>query len=107
MYEAFGGGGGGVGIYVWMNLVCTNLGGTTLGVGRPKVGMNLISALPCTFVGVVSIVSGGDVQVVGNGDVVGDVGRQVSSFMDGDRDMSPWENVWDRLTSLCAMEPMS
>ena len=53
-------------------------------MGRPKVGMNLISALPCTFVGVVLIVSGGDVRVVGNGDVVGDVGRQVSSFMDGD-----------------------
>ena len=69
--------------------------------------MNLISSLPCTSTGAVPIVSGGDLWVVGNRDVVGDVGRQVSSFMDGDRDMSPWENVWDRLASLCAMEPMS
>ena len=99
--------GGGGGYLCLDELGLHKLRGTTLGVGRPKVGMNLISALPCTFVGVVSIVSGGDVRVVGNEDVVGDVGRQVSSFMDGDRDMSSWENVWDRLASLCAMEPMS
>ena len=66
--------GGGVGIYVWMNSVCTPSGGIAPGVGRPRVGMNLISSLPCTTVKAVPVVSGGDVRVVGNGDVVGDVG---------------------------------
>ena len=71
---------GGVGIFIWMNTVCTNSGGTALGVG-----MNLISSLPCTSAGAVSVVSRGDVWVVGNGDVVEDVDRQVSSrTMDGD-----------------------
>ena len=70
--------------------------------------MNLISSLPCTSAGVVPVVSGGDVRVVGNGDLVGDVGGQVPSvLMDGDRDVPPWANVWDRPASLCAMEPMS
>ena len=58
--------GGWVGIYVGMNSVCTNSGGTAPGVGRPGVGMNLISSLPCTSTGAVPIVSGGDVLVVGN-----------------------------------------
>ena len=71
---------GGVGIFIWMNTVCTNSGGTALGVG-----MNLISSLPCTSAGAVSVVGRGDVWVVGNGDVVEDVDRQVSSrTMDGD-----------------------
>ena len=48
--------GGGVGISVWMNSVCTNLGGTALGVG-----MNLISSLPRTSAGIVPVVGGGDV----------------------------------------------
>ena len=65
---------GGGGIYVWMNSVCTNSGGTTPGVGCPGVGINLISSLPCTSTGAVPIVSGGDLRVVCNGDVVGDVG---------------------------------
>ena len=82
-----------------MNSVCTNSGGTTLGVGRPGVGMNLISSLPHTFVGVVPVVGGGDVQVVGNGDAVEDVDR--------DRDVSPWANVLDGPASSFAMEPMS
>ena len=100
--------GGGVGIYVGMNSICTNSGGTTPGVGRPGVGMNLISSLPCTSTGAVPIVIGGDVRVVGNGDVVGDVGGQVPSvLMDGDQDVSPWVNVWDGPASSCAMEPMS
>ena len=100
--------GGGVGICVWMNLVCTNSGGTAPGVGRPGVGMNLISSLPCTTAGAVPVVSGGDVRVVGNGDVLGDVGGQVPSLlMDGDRYVCPWANVWDGPASLCAMEPMS
>ena len=61
--------GGGVGIYVEMNSVCTNSGGTAPGVGRPRVGMNLISSLPCTSTRTVPVVNGGDVWVVGNGDV--------------------------------------
>ena len=70
--------------------------------------MNLISSLPCTSTGAVLVVSGGDVRVVGNGDVVGDVGGQVPSvLMDGDRDVSLWANIWDGPTSSCAMEPMS
>ena len=70
--------------------------------------MNLILSLACTFAGAVSVVSGGDVRVVDNRDVVGDVGGQVPSLlMDGDRDVSPWGNVWDGPASLCAMEPMS
>ena len=76
---------GGVGIFIWMNSVCTNSGGTALGVGRPGVGMNLISSLPCISAGAVLVVSKGDVWVVGNGDVVEDVDRQVlSRTMDGD-----------------------
>ena len=93
MCEASGWGGG-VGISVWMNLICTNSGGTT-----PGVSMNLISSLPRTSAGVVRVVGGGDVWVVGNGDVVEDV--------DGDRDVSPGANVWDGLASSCAMELMS
>ena len=61
-----------------MNSVCTNSGGTALGVGRPRVGMNLISSLPCTSAGAVSVVGREDIQVVNNGDVVKDVGGQVS-----------------------------
>ena len=60
---------GGVGIYVGMNSVYTNSGGTALGVGHPGVGMNLISSLPCTSTKAVLVVSGGDVRVVGNEDV--------------------------------------
>ena len=63
------GGGGGGGIYVGMNSVCTNSWGTAPGVGRPGVGMNLISSLPCTSTGAMPVVSGGDVGVVGNRDV--------------------------------------
>ena len=100
--------GGGVGICVWMNSVCINSGGIAPGVGHPGVGVNLISSLPCTSAGAVPIVSGGDVRVVGNRDVVGDVGGQVPSLlMDRDRDVSPWANVWDGPASSCAMEPMS
>ena len=70
--------------------------------------MNLMSFLPCTTAGVVPIVNGRDVWVVGNGDVLGDGGGQVPSLlMDGDRDVSPWANVWDGPASSCAMEPMS
>ena len=81
MCEGSGGGGGGVGICVSMNSVCTPSGGTAPGVGR--VGMNLISSLPCTTTGEVLVVSGGDVRVVGNGDVLGDVGGRYhrSSWM--------------------------
>ena len=68
------GSGGGAGICVWMNSVCTPSGGTAPGVGHPGVDMNLMSSLPCTTVGVVPVVSGGDVRMVGNGDVLGDVG---------------------------------
>ena len=76
-----------------MNSVCTPSGGTAPGVGRPRVGMNL---------------SGGDVRVVGNGDVLGDMGGQVPLLlMDGDRDVLAWADVWDGPASLCAMEPMS
>ena len=100
--------GRGVGIYVRMNLVCTNSGGTTPGVGHPGMGMNLILSLPCTSTRAVPIVIGGDVRVVGNGDVVGDLGGQVPSvLMDGDQDVSPWVNIWDGPASSCAMEPMS
>ena len=60
---------GGMGICVWMNSVCTNSGGTT-----PRVGMNLISSLPCTSAGTVSVVNEGDVRVAGNEDVVEDMG---------------------------------
>ena len=81
-------------ISVWMNSECTNSRGTT-----PGVGMNFISSLPRTSVVAVRVVGGGDVRVVGNKDVVEDV--------DGDRDVSLWENVWDGPTSLCAMKPMS
>ena len=102
------GSGGGVGIYVWMNSVCTPSGGIAPGVGRPRVGMNLISSLPCTTVKAVPVVSGGDVRVVGNGDVLGDVGGQVPLLlMDGDRDVWAWADVWDGPASSCAMEPMS
>ena len=105
MYEASG---GGVGIYVWMNSVCTNSRGTAPGVGHPEVGMNLISSLPCTFAGAMPVVNGGDIRVVRNRDVVGDVSRHISSLlMDKDRDVSPWANVWDGPASSCAMEPMS
>ena len=54
-------GGGGVGI------------GTTPGVGRPRVGMNLTSSLPHTSAEAVPVVGGGDIRVVGNEDVVKDV----------------------------------
>ena len=46
------------------------------GVGietAPRVGMNLISFLPHTSTEVVLVVSGGDVRVVGNRDVVENV----------------------------------
>ena len=47
--------------------------------------MNLISSLPRTSMGAVPVVSRGDVWVVGNEDVVEDVGGQVSlRTMDGD-----------------------
>ena len=70
--------------------------------------MNLISSLPCTSAGVMPVVNKGDVRVVGNGDVLGDVGGQVPSLlMDGDRDVSSWANVWDGPAPSCAMEPMS
>ena len=102
------GSGGGVGICVWMNSVCTPSGGTAPGVGRPGVGMNLISSLPCTIAGAVPVVSGGDVRMVGNGNVLRDVGGQVPLLlMDGDRDVWAWANVWDGPASLCAKEPMS
>ena len=39
----------------------------------PRVGMNLISFLPRTSTEVVLVVSGGDVRVVGNRDVVENV----------------------------------
>ena len=104
MCEASGGGGGGVGIYVGMNSVCTNSGGTALGVGHLGVGMNLISSLPCTSTGAVLVVNGGDVRVVGNEDVGGQV---PSVLIDGDRDVSLWVNIWDGPASSCAMEPMS
>ena len=97
-------GGGGVGIHVGMNSVCTNSGRIALGVGCPGVGMNLILSLPCTSAGAVPIVSVGDVRVVGNGDVGGQV---PSVLIDGDQDVSPWANVWDGPASSCAMEPMS
>ena len=51
------------------------------------------------------VIDGGDVRMVGNGDVVEDMGGQVSSqVMDGDRDVSPWANVWDGPTSSCTMD---
>ena len=73
MCEGSGGGGGG-GICVRMNSVCTNSRGTAPGVGRPGVGMNLISSLPCIIAGSVPVVNRGDIRVVGNEDVLGDVG---------------------------------
>nr|POE73384.1 hypothetical protein CFP56_08691 [Quercus suber] len=95
--------GGAAGICVWMNSVCTNSGGTAPRVGHPGVGVNLISSLPCTSAGAVPVVTGGDIWVVGNGDVVGDVGGQVSSLlMDGDRDVSLWvcdaNQMWARVS---------
>ena len=70
--------------------------------------MNLISFLPRTSTEVVLVVSGGDVRVVGNEDVLGDVGGQVPlPLMDRDRDMWAWADVWDGPASSCAMEPMS
>ena len=70
--------------------------------------MNLILSLPHTSARAVRIVDGGDVWVVGNGDVLGDVGGQVPSLLlDRDRDVSPWANRWDGPASSCAMEPMS
>ena len=96
--------GRGVGIYVGINSVCTNSGRTAPGVSRPGVGMNLISSLPCTSAGAVPVVSGGDVRMVGNGDMGGLV---PSVLMDGDRNVSPWANLWDGPTSSCVMEPMS
>ena len=102
------GSGGVVGICVSMNLVCTNSRGIALGVGRPGLGMNLISSLPRTIAGSVLVVNGGDVRVVANRDVLGDVGGQVPlTLMDRDRDVSPWANGWDGPASSCAMEPMS
>ena len=86
-------------ISVWMKSECTNSRGTTPGVGRLGVGMNFISSLPRTSVVAGRVVGGGDVRVVGNKDVVEDV--------DGDQDVSLWENVWDGPASLCAMKPMS
>ena len=84
------------------------LRGDSTKVGRPGVGMNLISSLPCTTVKAVPVVSGGDVRMVGNGNVLRDVGGQVPLLlMDGDRDVWAWANVWDGPASLCAMEPMS
>ena len=100
--------GGGVGICVWMNSVCTNSRGTALRVGRPGVGMNLISSLPCIIAGSVPVVNGGDIRVVGNEDELGDVGGQVPSLLlDRDRDVSLWAKRWDGPASSCAMEPMS
>ena len=99
---------GGMGICVWINSVCTNSGGTATGVGRPGVGMNLISSLSSKTAGAGPAVSGGDVQVVGNIDVLGGVGGQVPSLlMDGDPNVSLWANVWDGPASSCAMEPTS
>lgn len=73
-----------------------------------SIYMNFISSLPRTSAGAVPVVGGGDVWVVGNEDVVGDVGGQVSSLsMDGDQDVFPLVNVWDGSASLCVMEPMS
>ena len=81
-----------------MKSVCTNSEGIA-----PGVGMNLISSL-----GAMPVVGGGGVRVVGNEDVVEDVGGQVSlRTMDGDRDVSPWVNKWDGPVSSCVMEPMS
>ena len=64
-----------------MNSVCTNSsgrggGGSTKG-GLPRNGHE--SHLISTSVGVVPLVGGGDVRVVGKGDVVEDVGGQLSS----------------------------
>ena len=74
-----------VGISIWMNSVCTNSGGTAPRVGCPGVGMNLISSMPCTSAGAVLVVGWGDVWVVGNKDVVEDVGGKVPlPTMDGD-----------------------
>ena len=51
------------------------------------------------------MVVGEDIWVVGNGDVVEDVGGQVSSrTMDGNRDVFPWANLWDGPASSCAMD---
>ena len=79
--------------------MCEATGGG-MGIGTALgVGMNLISSRPHTSAGAVLVVGGGDVRVVGNGDPLEDV--------DGDRDVSPWANVWDGPASSCAMEPMS
>lgn len=43
------------------------------------MGTNIMSSLPCTSVGIAPMVSRGDAWVVGSGDVVEDVGGQVSS----------------------------
>ena len=64
----------GLSISIWMNLICTKSGGTTLSVGRLEMGVNLISSLAYTSVGAVLMVGGGDVRVVGKGDVIEDVG---------------------------------
>ena len=54
-------------------------------MGRPGLGMNLISSLPRTIAGSVLVVNGGDVRVVANRDVLGDVGGQVPlTLMDRD-----------------------
>ena len=99
---------GGGGFLCLDELGMHKLEGTVPGVGRSGVGMNLISSLPCTSTGAVPIVSGGDLWVVGNRDVVGDVGGQVPlPLMDGDQDVSLWANIWDGPASSCAMEPMS
>ena len=74
-----------VGTSFWMNSICTNSGGIAPRVGHPGVGMNLISSMPCTSARAVLVVGGGDVLVVGNKDVVEDVGGQVPlRTMDGD-----------------------
>ena len=74
------------------------------GSPRSRHESHLISSLPCTSAEAVPIVSGGDVRVVGNGDMGGLV---PSVLMDGDRNVSLWANLWDGPTSSCVMEPMS
>ena len=74
-----------VGTSFLMNSICTNSGGIAPWVGHPGVGMNLISSMPCTSARAMLVVGGGDVLMVGNKDVVEDVGGQVPlRTMDGD-----------------------
>ena len=64
--------------------------------GSPRSGheSHLISTMYNCRVSVGS--QWGDIRVVGNGDVLGDVGGQVPSLLlDRDRDVSPWANRWE------------